>query len=261
VLPLAALYMRPVGRLATQWMSSADDSYGIVLAAAAAWIAWDRREVLRARGDRLSSPLPGLALLVLGLFMYVAGSVAADVFLLRESLVVVLAGTVAFFAGRPALGSAAVPLLFLAVAIPLPALLVNSITLPLQLVASRLAESILTIVGVPVFRDGNLLVLPRATLEVAEACSGLRSLVSLTAIALLLAWIAGGSIWRRALIVLSAVPIAIAMNGLRIAATGGATLWFGAAAARGAWHTTTGWLTFVASTAVLVGVQRRTSIQ
>lgn len=254
-LPLAVLYARPVGRLVAEWLSSPDASYGLVLLAAALWIAWERRDAVVI--DRLSSPVIGFVLLAFGLALYVAGSIAADVFLLRESMVVVLAGTLAFFAGGASLALVGAPLVFLAAAIPPPALLVNTITLPMQLVASQFAERVLALGGVPVYRDGNLLILPGATLEVAEACSGLRSVVSLGAIALLLAWATTGTAWRRVALVAAAIPIAIVMNGFRIAATGAATLQWGPAAAAGAWHTATGWVTFVVSTAVLLFVERR----
>jgi exosortase len=127
-------------------------------------------------------------------------------------------------------------------------------------VASRIAEATLALAGVPVFRDGNVLALPSATLEVAQACSGLRSLVSLLAIGVLLAWLTDGGLVRRGTIVALAVPIAIVMNGLRIAATGVACETIGPRAASGAWHETTGWLTFVGSVALLAlcqaGIER-----
>jgi exosortase len=130
------------------------------------------------------------------------------------------------------------------------------VTLPLQLVASRLAEALLAVAGVPVFRDGNLLVLPSATLEVEQACSGLRSLVSLGALGVVLAWATERQAGCRIAIAGSALPIAIVANSLRIAATGVAVEMWGPQAASGGWHTFTGWLTFVAAVAALVGVQR-----
>jgi exosortase len=149
-------------------------------------------------------------------------------------------------------------LIFLLMAVPLPTLVVNAVTLPLQLTASRIAEQMLATVGVAVFRDGNVLELPSASLEVAEACSGLRSAVSLGAMSVLLAWTQPS--WpRRAALVLAALPVAIVMNGLRITATALACEAWGAEAATGAWHTLTGWLTFVASVIVLVMLQRTTN--
>jgi exosortase len=166
----------------------------------------------------------------------------------------VLGGALWFLAGARAARLMAVPLIFLLIAIPLPSLIVNSVTLPLQFVASHIAESALMLASVPVFRDGNLLTLPSATLEVAQACSGLRSLVSLGAIGAVLAWAGERSTLRRALLVLLTVPIAIVMNGLRIAATGIACETWGPHVASGGWHTFTGWITFVVSTFLLLQV-------
>jgi exosortase len=125
----------------------------------------------------------------------------------------------------------------------------------LQLVASRIGETTLTAAGVAVFRDGNLLELPSTTLEVADACSGLRSIVSLAAIGGLLAWTEPS--WpRRVALVTATVPIAIVMNGLRIAATGLACETWGARAASASWHTLGGWLTFLVSVFALMWLQR-----
>jgi exosortase len=150
----------------------------------------------------------------------------------------------------------AAPLVFLLLAIPLPELVVNAITLPLQLIASALAETTLSAAGVPVFRDGNVLQLPAVTLQVAEACSGLRSAVSLTCVAVLLAWAARGPVLRRAMVIPLAAPIAVVMNGLRIAATGVATEVWGPVAVHGFWHELAGWMTFVVSIGALLVAHR-----
>src|SRR5439155_9733445 len=168
----------------------------------------------------------------------------------RVSFVVVVAGLMWFLTGRRSIQAIVAPLIFLLLAVPLPALLVNTATLPLQLMASRMAESLLSLIAIPVFRDGNLLVLPSGTLEVAEACSGLRSLVSLAALGGVLAWAADGSMVRRGALVLLAIPIAIVMNGLRIAVTGAVVERWAIPLATGNWHLLTGWITFIVSLGV-----------
>jgi exosortase len=193
--------------------------------------------------------------LAAGLAVYLVGQLGADVFLTRISLVAVAAGALWFACGTAVMRLAAAPLVFLLIAIPPPTLVVNAATLPLQLTASQIAEQTLTVAGVSVFRDGNVLELPSGSLEVAEACSGLRSAVSLAAIAVLLAWTQ--PTWpRRAAMIAASVPIAIVMNGLRIAATALASEAWGPETATGGWHTFTGWVTFVASLAVLMALQR-----
>jgi len=252
----AWLYGATLAALAAEWLSSADASYGLVVMAVAILVAWQRRAAFaRARASAESHSL-GLGVVIAGLVLYLAGVLGADIFITRLSFVCVVVGAIWFLAGGAATRVMAAPLLFLLIAIPLPALIVNAVTLPLQLVASRLAEGLLAAVNVPVFRDGNLLVLPSATLEVEQACSGLRSLISLGAIAVVLAWATERSAARRIPIVAAAVPIAIAANGLRIAATGLAVDAWGPRAASGGWHTLTGWLTFVLAVAALIGFQR-----
>lgn len=252
----AWLYGAALTALAAEWLSSADASYGLVVVAVAAVVAWQRRAAFARARASAQSGVAGLGIVIAGLVLYLAGVLGADIFVTRVSFVVVVVGAVWFLAGGAATRVMAAPLLFLLIAIPLPALIVNAVTLPLQLVASRLAETLLAAVSVPVFRDGNLLVLPSATLEVEQACSGLRSLVSLGAIGIVLAWATERSAARRISIVAAALPIAIAANGVRIAATGLAVNAWGSRAASGGWHTLTGWLTFVAAVAALIGFQR-----
>ena len=200
---------------------------------------------------------PGWRCLVAGLMFYLAGQLAADVFATRVSMVMVLAGAMLFCSRHMTARALMAPLLFLLIAIPLPELIVNSITLPLQLVASRIAEFSLAAMSIPVFREGNLLTLPSSTLEVAEACSGLRSLVSLGAIAVLLAWMVRRGAVARVALILATIPIAVIMNGLRIAATGVVVERWGPAFGKGGWHELTGWITFVASLSILIAIQRR----
>jgi len=249
------LYAGTLSGLAAEWASSPDASYGALMALVALAVIWQRRDAFAHAADQFSAPVPGLAILVAGLCIYLAGQLGADIFLTRVSFLAVVTGAAWFLAGPRAVRVVAAPLLFLLIAVPLPALVVNAITLPLQLVASRVAEATLGAVGVPVLRDGNVLELPSTALEVAEACSGLRSIVSLAAIGVLLAW-TDRSWPRRLAIVASTLPVAILMNGLRIAATGVAAETWGPRLASGSWHTFTGWITFVISIAVLTQLQR-----
>ena len=253
---IAWMYAGVAKGLVAEWLSSPDASYGLLLVAIAAFVVVDRRSRVASEVDPSDRPWIGAALLALGSMMYAVGQLGADVFITRLSLPVVIGGAVAVLAGVRVLRTVAAPLVFVAIAIPLPALLVNAITLPLQLVASRIAEATLTAASVPVYRDGNVLTLPSTVLEVAEACSGLRSLVSLVAVATMIAWLTPTAIGRRLAIVLAAIPIAIVMNGLRVAATGLACEVFSPKAATGGWHTFTGWVTFVLSLGLLTVVAR-----
>jgi exosortase len=253
----AWLYAETAAGLGREWLSSPDASYGVVLVAVAVVVAWQRRERCACAWRAHSHHLAGLAVLGAGLLIYLAGQLGADVFLTRFSLVVVMTGALWFVAGTAVVRVMTAPLAFLLMAVPLPALLVNAVTLPLQFTASQIAETTLTTAGVAVFRDGNVLELPSATLQVAEACSGLRSLVSLTAIAVLLAWATPAPTrLARVAIVAAAVPVAIVMNGFRIAGIGLACEAWGPRMASGPWHTFSGWVTFLASALVLIAIQR-----
>jgi len=245
--------------LGAEWASSPDSSYGLVLAGVAIAVLGHRRRVFATVADPSASPIPGALMLCGGLSIYLVGIFGADIFLTRISSVVVIAGLVQLLAGSRALRAALAPLTFLLVAVPLPALIVNTVTLPLQLVASRIAETSLMTAGIPVYRDGNLLMLPSVTLEVADACSGLRSLISLLAIAAVVAWAEHRTPGRRAAVIAGAVPIAIVMNGLRIAVTGAACEWWSPRAAAGGWHTFEGWMTFVASVGALLAFSSLTT--
>lgn len=251
---IAAVYARTIAGLVGQWTSSPDDSYGLVLVVVALGVLWKRRAAwTRLAGT--SSSAASIVLLVLGLLLYAVGQLGADIFLARVSLITILAGTVWFACGTPSMRATTAPFVFLLLAIPLPALVVNAVTLPMQLTASQIAEHTLSTAGVAVFRDGNVLQLPSGSLEVAEACSGLRSAISLGAIAVLLAWTE--STWlRRVALVLVSVPIAIVMNGMRITASALALEAWGLEAATGSWHEFTGWVTFVVCVGLLVLMQR-----
>jgi exosortase len=253
---LVWLYASTLAGLGSEWMSSPDASYGAILAVIACATLWTRRRVIAEAAARDSSGfLPGVALLACALAAFLVGRFGADVFVTRVSFVLVLSGLVWTVAGTATARVSAAPLVLLLIAIPLPALIVNAITLPMQLVASRMAEWLLNAAQIPVFRDGNVLELQSTSLEVAEACSGLRSLISLTAIGCLVAW-ANERTWpRRLAIIAMAVPIALALNAVRIAATGAACEVWGPRAATGGWHTFTGWLTFVVAVTVLVKLQ------
>lgn len=256
VILLATLYANSAEGLVSEWMSSPDASYGVLLAGVAAVVAWQRRHRFAALADSSGRATGGALLLVAGAAMYLLGVYGADVFITRTSAVPFLAGIIWLLCGPRAARVLAAPLAFLLIAIPPPSLVVNTVTLPLQLVASRIAEAALAVAAVPVFRDGNVLELPSTTLQVAEACSGLRSLVSLTAVAAVLAWANHRGLWRRTAIVAAAVPVALVSNGLRIAASGVAAEKWGAHVASGRWHTFTGWITFVVAVVLLVHIAR-----
>jgi exosortase len=220
-------------------------------------LLWQRRKLLQAGpAPGLRITFAGVALLTLGLGAHLVGIFSADLFTTRASFVVVVGGLVLFLGGSGAFALAGAPLGFFLLSIPLPELVVTNLTGSLQTVAARTAELTLFCAGVPVYRDGNVLELPGATLQIAQACSGLRSVVSLASVGVLLAWATPGRPPRRAVLAISTVPIAVGVNGLRVAATGAATEAWGPTMTQDPWHSLAGWLTFVISLLALWVVRR-----
>jgi exosortase len=168
-------------------------------------------------------------------------------FLSRISLLIALTGLILSFGGRKFLAEFRFPLLILLLAIPIPAVIYNQITLPLQTLAARAAGALLPIFGVPVLREGHIMVLPSMKLEVAQACSGIRSLMSLVTISILYGYFMETSLWKRTVLALASVPIAIAANCLRIVGTGICVQYWDPDQALGFFHEFSGWAIFLVS--------------
>ena len=254
VTAVAWLYSGVVPGLVRQWAHDDDYSHGFFVFPLAAYFAWERREAL-SRAARQPSVL-GLLLLAGSLVCYVAGRFGSELFLTRVSLVGVAAGLVWWVLGRQHLRLLAFPLGFLLLMVPLPEIIFNRIAFPLQMLASRLGETVIAAGGVPVFREGNVLLLPGKALEVAEACSGIRSLMTLMMLAIVLGYFAERRSGFRVLIALAAIPIAVIANAARVAGTGLAAYWVSPAAADGFFHTFSGWLMFVVALAGLLAFHR-----
>ncbi len=250
----AWVYAPIVSSLVRQWASDDNYSHGFFVLPLALFFAWERRTALVAAAVRPSPA--GLAVIGGSLLLLIAGLFGAELFLTRISLISVIAGTVLFVWGTRHFRILAFPIAFLLLMIPLPAIIFNQIAFPLQLVASNLGETVIAAAGVPVLREGNVLQLPARTLEVAEACSGIRSLVSLTMLGIVLGYFTERRTAGRILLALAAVPIAIVANAARVAGTGLAAEWISPAAADGFFHTFSGWLMFVVAFGWLLLVQQ-----
>jgi exosortase len=240
--------------LGRQWANDDNYSHGFFVIPLAAFFAWERRDVLRRAQQRPSAA--GLFVIGLSLLLLIAGRLGAELFLTRVSLVGVLVGITLYLWGREHLRLLAFPLAFLLLMIPLPAIIFNQIAFPLQLLASQVGETAIAAAGIPVLREGNVLQLPTRDLEVAQACSGIRSLVSLLMLAIVLGYFTERRTGARVLIAVAAVPIAIAANAMRVAGTGLASELISPAAAEGFFHTFSGWLVFLVAFAGLMLVQR-----
>ena len=251
---LAALYHGVAVKLVTDWYELPDFSHGFLIPFFAAFLLWDNRRELQS--TEIAPSWAGVWLVVLGLFVLLLGVFGADLFLQRTSFVLLLAGLVWTLLGRLMLGRVKFVLFVLLLAIPLPTILFNQITFPLQIMASRLASALLPLAGVPVLREGNVIQLPAMQLEVAEACSGIRSLMSLFTVAVIYGYFLERKTWRRVVMALASVPIAVAANGARIFGTGLCVQYWDPEKAMGFFHEFSGWLMFLISLGCLYLVHR-----
>lgn len=251
---LLAIYWRVLAKLVSDWWQFPDFSYGFVVPPFAAYVLWRKRAVLSR--TRIVPRWSGVALVAFGLLVLILGVYGSELFLSRVSLVLVLAGLVLAFYGGPMLKETRFALFVLLLAIPIPAILYTQITFPLQLLASRLASALLPLFGVPVLREGNVIQIPAMSLEVAEACSGIRSLMSLMALAVFYGYFLERSTWRRVALVLASVPIAIAANAVRLLGTGLSVQYWDPEKAMGFFHEFSGWVIFLVSITCLIAVDQ-----
>ncbi len=240
--------------LVAQWWSDPNYSHGFFVPLFSAFVIWQERARLSALSLRPS--WSGLLFLGLGLCVLIVGQMGAELFLSRLSLLIVLAGLLVLFFGWNFFRALLFPWAFLLLMIPIPAIVFNQITFPLQLLASRVASTTLPWMGVPVLREGNVIVLPAMALEVAEACSGIRSLMSLTTLAVIYGYLMERKVGVRVLLAVASVPIAVAANSFRIVGTGLLVQYWDPEKAQGFFHEFSGWLIFVVSLLMLYLLHR-----
>jgi exosortase len=258
--PIGALLLLCYGpilyRLVMNWSSDADMGHGFFVPPLAGYIVWQRRKLL--------SELPrepngwGLLLIIFAGFQALAATLGAELFTARLAFVFALTGTVLYLGGTAWLRAVAFPLVLLLFMIPIPQIIYARLTLSLQFLASELAEGLITILGIPVIRSGNILELPHATLNVVEACSGIRSLISLSFLSLVYAYFADGRVWMRWVLLAATVPIAIAANAIRVAVTGLLTQ-VNTTLAGGIYHEIEGYIVFLIALAALILVHKSLS--
>lgn len=251
---LGALYGPILARLAAQWWNDPNFSHGPFVPLFSLYVLWQDRERLRRLPKRPS--WSGALVVALGLGVLIGGVVGAELFLSRVSLLIVLAGLVVLFLGWNHLRAIIFPWAFLVLMIPIPKIIFNQITLPLQKFASVTAAHVLPVLGVPVFREGNIINLPAMPLEVAEACSGIRSLMSLATLAIIYGYLMEPKNWIRVALALASVPIAVAANAFRIIGTGLLVQYWDPDKAEGFFHSFSGWLIFMVSLGLLLLAHR-----
>jgi exosortase len=236
-------------RLAIQWGEDPDMGHGFFVPAVVGFIIWQRREELAEIEVRPN--WWGLVVVLFGAAQMMLGTLGVELFTSRSAFVVTVIGSVWFLGGTALLKKLVFPLALLFLMVPIPAVVYNQVTFRLQLLASRLADSSLEILSVPVVREGNILELPNMHLQVVEACSGIRSLLTLTFLSLVYGYLFEKRLWVRVALFASTIPIAILANGCRITATGILSQ-VKPELAEGFFHESTGWILFLISLGLLI---------
>jgi len=247
-------YRQVVTGMVRDWYFDDNASHGFLIPFISGYLIWTRRK--RLAKAAVSSSAAGLWLAACAMFLLIGGRLASELFTQRFSLVLTLCGCVLFWLGKNVFSLLALPLLFLTFMIPVPNIVYDAVALPLKLFVSWLSVGTLQALGVIVVREGNVIMFPNITLEVVDACSGLRSLTSLLAIGAAYALIAVRSSWQRIVLIAATVPIAIFTNTLRVVGTGLLASHLGAGAARGFFHEFTGIVLFAFALLLFVGIHQ-----
>ncbi len=273
---IAFAYATVLAKLFHDWWYDENYSHGLLIPLIIGYILWTQREKL-ARMPANSSVLWGGAAILLALLALWAGVAGAELYTQRLSLILLLSGITVYFWGLKLLQMMLVPLALLFLAMPIPAIIFNKIAFPLQLFASRCAVWSMSMLGIPVLRQGNIIELKPLNsidtkkLEVVEACSGIRSLMTLLTLAVVFAyftqtpddsekprtplgWLRSYWFWRPVIIVSSAVPIAILTNAFRVSGTGVLAHYYGTAIADGFFHSFSGWAIYIVAFVLLFGI-------
>lgn len=253
LLAFLALYYPFIQTLMRDWDANDNYKHGYFIPIVSAFMIWSLREELAAVEIKPSNW--GIALVVLGLLQLFIAKVGSEYFLQRTSMIVVLFGISFYLFGGRLTRTVQLPLVYLIFMIPLPAIIWNRIAFPMQLFASSITEDVVRLIGLPILREGNVLHLAQTSLEVVDACSGLRSLVTMMALGTAFAFITNREAWKRWVLFLSVFPIAVAVNIIRLTATAILANRYGSEVAHGFLHDFSGWIVFVAGIAMLFGVE------
>jgi exosortase len=251
---IAGLYYRILIELAHTWAKDENFSHGYFVPLFCAYVIWQKRHELAAVPKQSSAW--GALIIAGALLTLTVGILGSELFLSRTSLILLVGGIIIYFWGWGFFSKLAFPWAFLFLMVPIPAIIFNQITFPLQILASKLASAALPLFGVPVLREGNIIELPAMPLEVAEACSGIRSLLSLGTLAIIYGYFLETKISRRVLLALASIPIAVAANAFRIVGTGLLVQYWDPDKALGFFHEFSGWVIFIVSLFLLLIFQR-----
>lgn len=246
---IGVVYATIVPGMVDDWSNDPNYSHGFLVPLISAYflyLVW---------GELKSTPLrpsnAGLAVIVFSLLTLMFGYVGTEYFTMRASLVFLIAGIVLFWFGWGVLRLVALPIFFLIFMVPLPYIIYDSIAFPLKLLVTKASVATLKLLSIPVVSEGNIIMFPQTVLEVADACSGLRSLMSLITLSVALAFVTQKSAIKRTILIVSAVPVAIATNMFRVIVTGVLASYYGTAVAEGFFHEFAGLAVFAVAMILL----------
>lgn len=250
---LILVYYPILARLVYQWSTDEDVGHGFFVPLVAGYAVWQCRSKLLAIPAKPN--YWGVLVIVWGALQGYVGMLGAELFLQRTAFIISLVGVLLVMGGTALVRALAFPLLLLPFMVPIPAVIYNQITFPLQLFASRVAAAALGVLGIPVLRDGNILELPTQRLSVVDACSGIRSLLSLSFLSLVYAYFFDRKVWMRWVLLIATIPIAIIANAGRVTVTGLLSE-YRPELAQGFFHAVEGWVVFVIALLILIVVHQ-----
>jgi len=246
------LYFTVIQTMVRDWGVDANYSHGYFIPFLSAFMIYTKRREIQSLDVSRSNW--GFAFILIGLIQLTLAKIGSEYFLQRTSMILVLLGISLFVMGRTLTKKISFPILYLIFMVPIPAIIWNKFAFPMQLFSSSLTEWVIQMIRIPVFREGNILHLGETSLEVVNACSGLRSLISMLTLSAAFAYLSSHSRAKKCILFLSAAPIAILVNIIRLTFTAVLANQFGESTAQGFLHDFSGWAIFLVGLAMLVGV-------